>query len=338
MSDALEFDCQIALLLNRDGFVSRPENGIPSALDEYHVAKIATSDSFILPHNMPGRRSWPLIGVVSIVIPLNLSSCSELAVIKNFVNLLLFHPESERLVRVLGWEPAGVLTELFYDLGTIRESAPRQLDSISCEHHKVSHEHVHAIGASASLWTFVLKLLVAYAPVDDSFILNSDSTNISNYLDAMVLETDLDIDMTITWETTTDAYDVISIPVFMGAVIPIVNLGTDIPLTLSVPTLAKIFTKKITMWNDPEIQALNKLVQLPNAPIAVVASVKGASDTVTAVFATLLEDDDANLTVSAFTWNQVPQTVPESEIVPTVEFTPYSIGYCLLMSWMMDRR
>ncbi|MFJ4185381.1 serine/threonine-protein kinase [Kitasatospora sp. NPDC089509] len=53
-------------------------------------------------------------------------------------------------------------------------------------------------------------------------------------------------------------------------------------LTFDAPTLAKIFTGKITKWNDPAIKALNPVWNLPDSPID--ARVPSNESTSTAIF------------------------------------------------------
>lgn len=55
------------------------------------------------------------------------------------------------------------------------------------------------------------------------------------------------------------------------AVVPCYNVGSlDKPLNFSSETLAAIFLRKITKWDDPAILALNPSVHLPSADIIVV--------------------------------------------------------------------
>jgi phosphate transport system substrate-binding protein len=76
---------------------------------------------------------------------------------------------------------------------------------------------------------------------------------------------------------------VVQIPVLLSAVVPIYNVkelkgkeGKDKqakdeePLKFTAEVLAQIFLGKITQWNDPAIQLLNKGVKLPDTKITVV--------------------------------------------------------------------
>lgn len=61
----------------------------------------------------------------------------------------------------------------------------------------------------------------------------------------------------------------IHVPITAGGVAIIYNLNGVSNLQLSAPTLAKIFTGKITTWNDPAIKSDNPGTSLPSAAIKV---------------------------------------------------------------------
>ncbi|TIW79323.1 MAG: phosphate ABC transporter substrate-binding protein PstS, partial [Mesorhizobium sp.] len=65
-------------------------------------------------------------------------------------------------------------------------------------------------------------------------------------------------------------------PMVMGGIVPVVNLGE---LVLDGPTLADIFSGKITNWNDEAIKKLNPDVKLPDQAIAVVHRSDGSGTT-----------------------------------------------------------
>ncbi|HET6420489.1 MAG TPA: phosphate ABC transporter substrate-binding protein PstS [Geobacteraceae bacterium] len=70
------------------------------------------------------------------------------------------------------------------------------------------------------------------------------------------------------------------IPTVMGAVVVTYNIpgiGTGLKLTPEV--LSGIYLNKITKWNDPQIQAANRGVRLPNDPIVVVHRSDGSGTT-----------------------------------------------------------
>ena len=62
----------------------------------------------------------------------------------------------------------------------------------------------------------------------------------------------------------------IDIPVYVSPVAIVFNLPGVKSLNMDAPTLAKIFSGKITKWNDPAIAALNKGVSLPSTGITAV--------------------------------------------------------------------
>jgi phosphate transport system substrate-binding protein len=59
----------------------------------------------------------------------------------------------------------------------------------------------------------------------------------------------------------------IDIPVYISPVAVVFNLSGVKSLNLDAPTLAKIFSGKVTKWNDSAIAALNKGVTLPSSAI-----------------------------------------------------------------------
>lgn len=70
-------------------------------------------------------------------------------------------------------------------------------------------------------------------------------------------------------------------PIVIGGVVPVVNVDGIEPgkLNLDGSTLAKIFLKEITKWNDPAIVALNPKAKLPDAAISVVHRSDGSGTT-----------------------------------------------------------
>jgi phosphate transport system substrate-binding protein len=74
--------------------------------------------------------------------------------------------------------------------------------------------------------------------------------------------------------------EVVHVPLVMGGVVPAYNLaGVNGTLNFSGPVLADIFMAKITKWNDPKIQALNRGASLPNQNIVVVRRADGSGST-----------------------------------------------------------
>jgi phosphate transport system substrate-binding protein len=63
---------------------------------------------------------------------------------------------------------------------------------------------------------------------------------------------------------------ILHLPTVAGAVVITYNLPDNPKLKLDGPTLAEIYTGKITKWNDPRISALNPGAKLPDTDIVVV--------------------------------------------------------------------
>lgn len=70
-------------------------------------------------------------------------------------------------------------------------------------------------------------------------------------------------------------------PLIMGGIIPAHNIAgiESNALRLDGPTLAEVFSGKITHWNDAKIQALNPSLKLPNQAITVVRRADGSGST-----------------------------------------------------------
>jgi len=62
----------------------------------------------------------------------------------------------------------------------------------------------------------------------------------------------------------------INVPVYISPIAIAFNLEGVTDLNLDAPTIAKIFKKEITTWNDPAIASQNEGVELPDTPITVV--------------------------------------------------------------------
>jgi phosphate transport system substrate-binding protein len=74
--------------------------------------------------------------------------------------------------------------------------------------------------------------------------------------------------------------DILHIPMVMGAVVISYNLqGVGKGLNLDGETLAKIYSGKIRMWNDPSIKGLNPKINLPNKAILVAHRSDGSGTT-----------------------------------------------------------
>ena len=72
---------------------------------------------------------------------------------------------------------------------------------------------------------------------------------------------------------------ILHIPTALGAVVMIYNLPGVTALNLDGPTIAGIFLKTITKWNDQQIAALNSGVTLPSTDVVVVHRSDGSGTT-----------------------------------------------------------
>jgi phosphate transport system substrate-binding protein len=121
----------------------------------------------------------------------------------------------------------------------------------------------------------------------------------------------------------------LDLPVYLSGVAIIFNLPGVTKLNLDSATIAKIFSKKITTWNDPAIAALNTGVTLPSAKITPVVRSDGSGTT--ANFTTYLSDTQPSLwTYPVSTaWPVTGESAQQggSGIVSTVAAGKDTIGY-----------
>ncbi|HEY1857956.1 phosphate ABC transporter substrate-binding protein PstS [Acidocella sp.] len=109
--------------------------------------------------------------------------------------------------------------------------------------------------------------------------------------------------------------------------------GLTAPLKLDGPTLAGIYSGQVTMWDAPEIAALNPGLALPHHQIVPVHRADAAGDTF--IFTQFLELsaqswDDATGYGTTVNWPFVPAAataIGNGGMVQTLAQTPYSIGY-----------
>jgi len=124
---------------------------------------------------------------------------------------------------------------------------------------------------------------------------------------------------------------VLQIPDTLGGVSMAYNLpGVSQRLRLDGPTLAGIFDGSITMWNAPQITALNPRVTLPAH--AITPEVRADSSGTTYIFSDYLK------TANPTTWTlgasktiawppTAVQTPKNSGVAASIQSSPYSIGY-----------
>lgn len=121
-------------------------------------------------------------------------------------------------------------------------------------------------------------------------------------------------------------------PSVMGAVVLIVNIPgvTTNQLKLDGTMVADIYHGKITKWNDPRIQEMNKGINLPNRAIAPVYRADGSGTTY--VFASYLSaiDPTWKSKVGAATsvkWPTGQGARGNDGVAATVQNTPGGFGY-----------
>ncbi|MDQ1545527.1 MAG: phosphate transport system substrate-binding protein, partial [Actinomycetota bacterium] len=93
--------------------------------------------------------------------------------------------------------------------------------------------------------------------------------------------------------TTCGAGGGLDLPVYLSGVAIIFNVDGVTKLNLDSATIANIFNKKITTWNDPAITALNPGTTLPSAAITPVVRSDGSGTT--ANFTTYLSESQPSL-------------------------------------------
>jgi phosphate ABC transporter phosphate-binding protein len=130
--------------------------------------------------------------------------------------------------------------------------------------------------------------------------------------------------------TDSTTYGLVHIPETIGAVVVAFNEPTISNLRLDGATVAKIFMKNITQWDDPEIAALNPDVTLPTGQITTV--VRSDSSGTTFVFSGYLalisaEFDDLYGQGKSVSWPDAIGASGNPGVTQTVKTTPHSIGY-----------
>ena len=130
--------------------------------------------------------------------------------------------------------------------------------------------------------------------------------------------------------TESSDYGLVHIPETLGAVVVAYNEPSVSTLKLDGPTLAKIFMKNITVWNDPAIQFLNPAVTLPTDSITTV--VRSDSSGTTFVFSGYLAEVSTEFDTiygqgKSVTWPGAIGANGNPGVTQTVKTTAHSIGY-----------
>jgi phosphate transport system substrate-binding protein len=123
---------------------------------------------------------------------------------------------------------------------------------------------------------------------------------------------------------------VLYFPVQIGPIAIAYNLSGVTGLKLDAPTLAKIFSGKITTWNDPAIKALNSGANLPSTPITL--AVRSDSSGTTQNFSLYLQKAAGSAwtlgSASTITWPKTAHAANGgSGLAQAVKSTPGAIGY-----------
>ena len=123
-------------------------------------------------------------------------------------------------------------------------------------------------------------------------------------------------------------------PITAGPIVVGYNLKGVTSLRLDNPTLGGIFSGKITKWNDPEIQKLNKNAKLPDASIVVVyrSSNSGTTDNFSGyLVANVVAPWKRNGVFTSANGTGAPAGslgfVSNQQVTAAVKGTPNSIGY-----------
>ena len=126
------------------------------------------------------------------------------------------------------------------------------------------------------------------------------------------------------------SYGLVHIPETLGSVVVAYNEPSLQDLRLDGPTLARIFMKNITAWNDPAISALNPGVTLPTDTMTTV--VRSDSSGTTFVFSGYLALVSSEFTViygqgKSVNWPDAIGASGNPGVTQTIKTTAHSIGY-----------
>ena len=130
--------------------------------------------------------------------------------------------------------------------------------------------------------------------------------------------------------TDSSTYGLLHIPETLGPIVVAYNEPSVVNLKLDGPTLAKIFMKNITAWNDAAISALNPGVTLPTDQITVV--VRSDSSGTTFAFSGYLAAISTEFQTlygqgKSVSWKEAIGASGNPGVAQTVLTTSHSIGY-----------
>jgi phosphate transport system substrate-binding protein len=130
--------------------------------------------------------------------------------------------------------------------------------------------------------------------------------------------------------TDSSTYGLLHLPETIGPVVVAYNEPSVVNLKLDGPTLAKIFMKNITVWNDPAISLLNPGTALPTDQITTV--VRSDSSGTTFTFSGYLAVVSPQFQAlygqgKSVSWKQAIGASGNPGVAQTVLTTQHSIGY-----------
>lgn len=163
------------------------------------------------------------------------------------------------------------------------------------------------IATSIASNSFVSRAVLAYrllSPANITLIIDNSDSSITGLLQRNSI--DLGIVMNSINSTNAAAYpSIAAYPIFAAAVLPIYNLqlAGNAVVALDMKTVARIYTGRVTWWNDSAIQATNPSIVMPQQPITVVINSNDMS--INTVFSAALSPHDTEF-ASLFVKGQPP--------------------------------
>ncbi|QFR34135.1 phosphate ABC transporter substrate-binding protein PstS [Ancylobacter sp. TS-1] len=127
-----------------------------------------------------------------------------------------------------------------------------------------------------------------------------------------------------------EAANLLQFPTVIGSVVAIVNLDGVEGLVLNGAVLADIYQGKITKWNDPKIEALNKGKKLPDVAVVPVyrSDSSGTSFVFTSYLAATNADWKANVgAATSVQWPTGAGAKGNEGVAGTVKNTKGAVGY-----------
>ena len=130
-------------------------------------------------------------------------------------------------------------------------------------------------------------------------------------------------------------------PTVLGGIVPTYNIpGVSQDLKFTPDALAGIYLKKITKWNDPELQKANPGVKLPDSEIVVVhrSDGSGTSFVFTDYLSKVSPEWKSKVGVnSSVSWPTGLGGNGNPGVAGVVKQTPYSIGYVELIYALQNK-